>query len=42
VELPDTEPAQWAIRDVAQLVLRHFGLAGDDPGAHGASARGAI
>lgn len=28
VELPDQEPAQWAIRDVAQLVLGHFGLAG--------------
>jgi len=27
VELPDPEPAQWAIRDVAPLVLRHFGLA---------------
>jgi hypothetical protein len=26
VALPDPEPAQWAIRDVAQLVLRHFGL----------------
>jgi predicted AlkP superfamily pyrophosphatase or phosphodiesterase len=27
VELPDPEPAQWAIRDLAPLVLRHFGLA---------------
>ena len=26
VELPEPEPAQWAIRDVAPLVLRHFGL----------------
>jgi Type I phosphodiesterase / nucleotide pyrophosphatase len=25
-QLPDPEPAQWAIRDVAQLVLAHFGL----------------
>jgi hypothetical protein len=24
--LPDPEPAQWAIRDVAPLVLRHFGF----------------
>jgi predicted AlkP superfamily pyrophosphatase or phosphodiesterase len=27
VQLPDPEPAQWAIRDVAPLVLDHFGLA---------------
>jgi hypothetical protein len=27
VELPSPEPAQWAIRDVAPLVLGHFGLA---------------
>jgi hypothetical protein len=26
VPLPDAVPAQWAIRDVAPLVLRHFGL----------------
>jgi len=26
VELPDPEPAQWAIRDLAPLVLGHFGL----------------
>jgi hypothetical protein len=26
VELPEPEPTQWAIRDVAPLVLRHFGL----------------
>jgi Type I phosphodiesterase / nucleotide pyrophosphatase len=26
VELPDPEPDQWAIRDVAPLVLSHFGL----------------
>jgi hypothetical protein len=26
VELPDPEPPQWAIRDVAPLVLGHFGL----------------
>ena len=28
VELPDPQPAQWAIRDVAPLVLGHFGLTG--------------
>ncbi|HEV2973811.1 MAG TPA: alkaline phosphatase family protein [Solirubrobacteraceae bacterium] len=28
VELPSPEPAQWAIRDIAPLVLDHFGLAG--------------
>ncbi len=27
VELPDPEPAQWAIRDVAPIVLNHFGIA---------------
>jgi hypothetical protein len=26
VALPQQEPAQWAIRDIAALVLRHFGL----------------
>ncbi len=26
IELPEVEPAQWAIRDIAPLVLRHFGL----------------
>jgi Type I phosphodiesterase / nucleotide pyrophosphatase len=26
VALPEPEPAQWAIRDLAPLVLRHFGL----------------
>jgi len=26
VELPRQEPTQWAIRDVAPLVLRHVGL----------------
>ena len=26
VQLGSTEPAQWAIRDVAPLVLGHFGL----------------
>src|SRR4029077_8930437 len=26
VEVPQPEPAQWAIRDVAPLVLNHFGL----------------
>jgi hypothetical protein len=31
VELPAQEPAQWAIRDIAPLVLGHFGLA--DTGA---------
>jgi predicted AlkP superfamily pyrophosphatase or phosphodiesterase len=27
IELPDPEPVQWAIRDVAPLVRGHFGLA---------------
>ncbi len=26
IEIPDPEPELWAIRDVASLVLRHFGL----------------
>jgi Type I phosphodiesterase / nucleotide pyrophosphatase len=26
VDLPQPEPVQWAIRDVAPIVLRHFGL----------------
>jgi hypothetical protein len=26
IELPEPEPAQWAIRDLAPLVLGHFGL----------------
>jgi len=26
VELPQPQPAQWAIRDVAPIVLGHFGL----------------
>ncbi len=26
VTLPEAEPAQWAIRDLAPVVLRHFGL----------------
>ncbi len=26
VALPEPEPAQWAIRDIAPIVLRHFGL----------------
>ena len=29
VQLPQPEPAQWAIRDIAPLVLGHFGLASD-------------
>jgi hypothetical protein len=29
VVLPDQEPEQWAIRDVAPLVLSHFGLSQD-------------
>jgi Type I phosphodiesterase / nucleotide pyrophosphatase len=29
VELPAQEPAQWAIRDIAPLVLGHFGVAGN-------------
>ncbi len=33
VELPREEPAQWAIRDIAPLVLNHFGLAEDRPPA---------
>jgi hypothetical protein len=36
VELPAQEPAQWAIRDIAPLVLGHFGLA-----ATGAAERAA-
>jgi hypothetical protein len=28
IELPDPEPELWAIRDLAPLVLGHFGLAG--------------
>jgi hypothetical protein len=28
VQLPENGPSQWAIRDVAALVLEHFGLAG--------------
>ncbi|MCW3030262.1 MAG: type phosphodiesterase/nucleotide pyrophosphatase [Solirubrobacterales bacterium] len=31
VDLPDPEPAQWAIRDVAPLVLAHFGLTAGPP-----------
>jgi hypothetical protein len=27
VELPDPQPAQWAIRDIAPIVREHFGLA---------------
>jgi hypothetical protein len=27
VEWPEPQPAQWAIRDVAEIVLRHFGIA---------------
>jgi hypothetical protein len=30
VELPEPEPTQWAIRDLAPLVLSHFGLARGD------------
>jgi hypothetical protein len=33
VELPQPQPTQWAIRDVAPLVLNHFGLAGEAPAA---------
>ncbi len=32
VELPDPEPAQWAIRDVASIVRGHFGLTGATAG----------
>ncbi|HTZ87969.1 MAG TPA: alkaline phosphatase family protein [Solirubrobacteraceae bacterium] len=36
-ELPEPEPEQWAIRDVASIVLAHFGVGArspsDDPGA---------
>ncbi len=38
VELPVPAPGQWAIRDVAQLVLGHFGV---DGRAHAADARAA-
>jgi hypothetical protein len=31
VEPPPREPAQWTIRDVAPLVLRHFGLVSGGP-----------
>ena len=31
VALPEPEPVQWAIRDVAPLVLAHFGLGADGP-----------
>jgi predicted AlkP superfamily pyrophosphatase or phosphodiesterase len=38
VELPEQEPAQWAIRDVAGLVLGHFGLADEIAAASAAAA----
>jgi Type I phosphodiesterase / nucleotide pyrophosphatase len=31
VALPHPEPAQWAIRDVAQIALEHFGLGSEGP-----------
>src|SRR5271167_823404 len=31
VQAPKPQPAQWAIRDIAQLVLGHFGCAGGSP-----------
>jgi hypothetical protein len=40
VDAPDPEPAQWAIRDVAALVLGHFGVAGPATAAHVASTGG--
>jgi len=33
VEQPRPQPAQWAIRDIAPLVLGHFGCAGGSPTA---------
>jgi hypothetical protein len=33
VELPRPQPGQWAIRDIAPLVLGHFGCAGSSPAA---------
>ncbi len=33
VTLPQPQPAQWAIRDIAPLVLGHFGCAGNSPAA---------
>jgi predicted AlkP superfamily pyrophosphatase or phosphodiesterase len=33
VELPQQEPVQWAIRDIAPLVLNHFGVAADGTAA---------
>lgn len=39
VEPPQQEPAQWAIQDIAPLVLRHFGLAASDPAAAQSSSR---
>jgi hypothetical protein len=38
VDLPAREPGQWAIRDVAQLVLGHFGLHDADAAAADAAA----
>ena len=35
-----SEPAQWAIRDVAPLVLAHFGLSADEPACSSARAVG--
>jgi hypothetical protein len=32
LSLPEREPAQWAIRDIAPLILRHFGAAAGQPG----------
>ena len=26
VELPEPEPSQWAIRDIASIALAHFGI----------------
>jgi predicted AlkP superfamily pyrophosphatase or phosphodiesterase len=35
VTLPESEPAQWAIRDIAPIALNHFGLGGSGDGAAG-------
>jgi predicted AlkP superfamily pyrophosphatase or phosphodiesterase len=35
IELPEPEPTQWAIRDIAPLVLAHFGVTGSGARALG-------
>ena len=38
VQLPEPEPAQWAIRDVAPIVLEHFGITA--PASYASRSRG--